>query len=123
MANVNKHSFRSTSHNPEIFNEFCRVASRLSEYELLQAIIERYCDDQDLKGVIETIKETCPYPIAEYVKEIKIPREGSCVTVFKDITSGGLFAIDSSFIDHLDGDEDIIVREPFNNKEVKLTWK
>ena len=69
MTNLNKHLFRSVSHDPEIFNDFCREASKLSEYELLQVIVERYCDDQDLKGIIEAIKEVCPHSIEGYTKE------------------------------------------------------
>lgn len=62
------------------------------------------------------------YPIAKFMKEELVmdpdTKEPVTVAFFKDESSGGIFAIDSSFIEQLD--EPPIVIEPFNGQEVIL---
>lgn len=61
-------------------------------------------------------------PVAHHVAEISVvdPDSGAPVdlSVYKDATSGGLFAVDSSFLITLDDDDPVI--EPFNGREVSL---
>ena len=61
-----------------------------------------------------------------FLKEIKITDNTDNdvevqIMIFKDIKSGGVFGIDSSFIEQLFDDEEAVkVNEPFNNTEVIL---
>ena len=43
------------------------------------------------------------------------------IMIFKDIKSGGVFGIDSSFVEQVFDDEEVVkVNEPINNREVIL---
>ena len=43
------------------------------------------------------------------------------VSIFKDETSGGMFGIDSSYIEqNFDEDEDVIIKSPFNEGQEVL---
>lgn len=44
-------------HDPKLVQEFNEVASKFDEWEILWQIIERYFDDEDLRGVTEQLKE------------------------------------------------------------------
>lgn len=53
----NKHKFGPNGHDQETFKKFCDVASDLEAYELLYTIVERWCDNKDLEGIISAIEE------------------------------------------------------------------
>ncbi len=53
----NKHKFGPNGHDQETFDKFCDVASGLEAYELLYIIVERWCDNKDLEGIIGAIEE------------------------------------------------------------------
>lgn len=53
----NKHGLHSASHNSEVFKSFCDLASEFSKEDLLETLISRYWDDQDLKGISIAMEE------------------------------------------------------------------
>lgn len=92
------------------------------EIKLLQTYLDVH-PDSELKQVLETrIKELEARLVnnsAEFVKEIvvidpdsKAPVE---LSVFKHNESGGMFAIDSSYLDQcFDDDQDPVIPDPFS---------
>lgn len=59
---MNKHKFNSNGHDKKIFDKFCSIASNFSEYTLLEFIIEKWCDDNDIKDITESINNNFLYP-------------------------------------------------------------
>jgi len=56
------------------------------------------------------------------VNDITENKEEVQILIFKDIQSGGMFGIDSSFIEQtFDEDEPFIVTEPINGEKVLLS--
>ena len=53
----NKHQFESFSHNPELFGNFCHVASNFDEGEILEVTLMEYLDDRQIKGLTERLQE------------------------------------------------------------------
>jgi hypothetical protein len=44
-------------HNAKIVEEFNKVAERFSDSDLLDIIISKWADDQDLEDITETLKD------------------------------------------------------------------
>lgn len=47
----------SNGHNAKVVEEFNKVAERFSDSDLLEIIISKWADDQDLEDITETLKD------------------------------------------------------------------
>ena len=47
----------SNGHNAKVVEEFNKVAERFSDSDLLDIIISKWADDQDLEDITETLKD------------------------------------------------------------------
>lgn len=52
---MNKHSFFPNGHDNKIFDKFCKVSSVFDKGELLDIIVQNWCDDQDIECITQSL--------------------------------------------------------------------